>query len=192
VELLNLRTWLLSLSKLPLKKISSCYHQTFSLRFSFSYTHFSFLCSSWKDKGEGSVSEFSGKRIIGVLAGPCETNNASNKRDMDSILTGRDYLKWFEQTQYGDDPCSRFQASMASCEASARTDSPGNGPTAPAAVPRRIGLLAPMRGSAMLVRPCLANRFASWKPSSTQVFSKYFKNEILIVFRFLTKFYSKK
>ncbi|KAL4514574.1 hypothetical protein Ndes2526A_g04034 [Nannochloris sp. 'desiccata'] len=25
---------------------------------------------SWKDKGTGSVSEFSGKRIIGVLAGP--------------------------------------------------------------------------------------------------------------------------
>ncbi|KAG7674380.1 hypothetical protein KSW81_000038 [Nannochloris sp. 'desiccata'] len=90
---------------------------------------------SWKDKGKGSVSEFSRKRIIGVLAGPCETNNASNKRDMDSILTGGDYLKWYEQAQYGDDPCSVFQASGLSCDAPAPTDSPGNGPTAPAAVP---------------------------------------------------------
>ncbi|KAH7619699.1 hypothetical protein NADE_007987 [Nannochloris sp. 'desiccata'] len=121
---------------------------------------------SWKDKGTGSVSEFSGKRIIGVLAGPCETNNASNKRDMDSILTGGDYLKWFEQAQYGNDPCSAFQASGLSCDAAAPTNSPGNGPTAPAAVPRRVGrLLAPMRRSAMLVRPRLANRVSSCRPS---------------------------
>ena len=114
----------------------------------------------------GSVSQFSGKRIIGVLAGPCETNNARNKRDMDSILNGGNYLKWFEQAQYGNDPCSTFQALGASCDAPARTDSPGNGPTTPAAIPRRVGrLLAPMRGSAMMVRPRLANRVASCRPS---------------------------
>ncbi|KAH7619756.1 hypothetical protein NADE_008042 [Nannochloris sp. 'desiccata'] len=55
---------------------------------------------------------------------------------------------------------------VTSCYAAAPTDSPGNGPTALAAVPRRVGrLLAPMRGSAMLVRPHLANRVSSCRPS---------------------------
>lgn len=116
-------------------------------------------------KGEGSVSQFSGKRIIGVLAGPAETKNIKSKKDMDDILQDNGFLKWFEQGQYGDDPCSPFHASGISCDPPAPTNSPGNGPTAPAAVPRRVGrLLAPMRGSAMLVRPRLANRVGGCRP----------------------------
>ena len=98
---------------------------------------------------------------MGVLAGPCETNNADSKRKMDSILTKRGYLKWFEQAQYSNDPCSPFQALGPSCDAPNPTPNPGNGPTAPAALPRRVGrFLTPMRGSGMLVRPRLANRAA--------------------------------
>ena len=112
------------------------------------------------------MSDFSGKRIIGVLAGPAETTDPNNKKVMDTILHKNGFLKWFEEKGYGDDPCSAFQASGASCEAPSTADSPGNGPTAPAAMPRRVGrLVAPMRGSAMLVRPRLANRVASCRPS---------------------------
>ncbi|KAH7619183.1 hypothetical protein NADE_006028 [Nannochloris sp. 'desiccata'] len=96
--------------------------------FSLSYAHFSFPCSSWKDKGKGSVSDFTGKRIIGVLAGPAETTDLNNKRVMDTILHKNGFLKWFDEKGYGDDPCSSFQASGASCDAPAPSDSPGNGP----------------------------------------------------------------
>jgi hypothetical protein len=120
------------------------------------------LHRSNKDKGKGSVSQFSGKRIIAVLAGPAETNNVANKMEMDSLLKENNFLKWFERSaEYGADPCSPFQASGAFCDAPGPSDSPGNGPTAPSAVPRRVGrLLASMRGSAMLVRPRLATRAA--------------------------------
>ena len=78
---------------------------------------------------------------------------------MDAILHKNGFLKWFEEKGYGDDPCSPFQASGASCDAAVPTKSPGNGPITPAAVPGRVGrsFLAPMRGPAMLVRPHLVN-----------------------------------
>ncbi|KAH7622993.1 hypothetical protein NADE_007857 [Nannochloris sp. 'desiccata'] len=121
---------------------------------------------AYKDIGKGSVSDFSGKGIIGVLAGPAETTDPNNKRVMDTILHKNGFLKWFEEKGYGDDPCSSFQASGASCDAPAPSEPPSNGPTAPAAVPCRVGrLLAPMRGSAMLVRPRLANRVTGCRPS---------------------------
>ncbi|KAH7624994.1 hypothetical protein NADE_002214 [Nannochloris sp. 'desiccata'] len=119
-----------------------------------------------KDSGEGTVSDFSGKLIIGALAGPFETSDPNNKKQMDALLHQNKCIKWYEEKSYGGDPCSPFQASGASCDAPAPSDSPGNGPTAPAAVPRRVGrLLAPMRGSAMLVHPRLANRVAGCRPS---------------------------
>ena len=123
-----------------------------------------FFCRSNKEKGEGSVVEFSGKRIIGVLAGPAETRNVESKREMDAILRLGRFLKWFERADYGDDPCSPFQSLGAACDAlEPPPNSPvGNGPTTPAAVPRRLkpGLLANrMRGHAMLVRPRLATKW---------------------------------
>ncbi len=113
----------------------------------------------YKDSGEGSVAEFAGLRIIGALAGPMETTNPNDLKNMNRQLKKNNFYKWFEEKDYGDDPCSPFQASGASCDAPGPSDSPGNGPTAPSAVPHRVGrLLAPMRGSAMLVRPRLATR----------------------------------
>ncbi|KAG7674696.1 hypothetical protein NADE_007988 [Nannochloris sp. 'desiccata'] len=119
-----------------------------------------------KDSGEGTVAELSGLVIKGALAGALETSNPSDRKEMNSLLHRVGCYKWFEKKDYGDDPCSAFQASGLSCDAAAPTNSPGNGPTAPAAVPRRVGrLLPPMRGSAMLVRPRLANRVSSCRPS---------------------------
>ena len=124
-----------------------------------------FFCSVYKDSDEGSVAEFAGLRIIGALAGPMETTNTSDLKKMNARLQKYNCYKWFEEKDCGDDPCSPFQASGASCDAPVPTENPSNGPTAPTAVPRRVGrLLAPMRGSAMLVRPRLANRVAVRRP----------------------------
>ena len=107
------------------------------------------------------MADFSGMRIIGALAGPLETSTPSDLKRMTARLQKYSCFKWFVEKEYGDNPCSPYQASGASCDAPGPSDSPGNGPTTPAAVPRRVGrLLAPMRGSAMLVRPRLANRVA--------------------------------
>ena len=113
---------------------------------------FSFpFCSAYKDKGEGSVSDFSGKLIIGALAGTVET---SDIKEMDALLKRNNCFKLFEKDNWGGNSSIPFQAAVASFDAPALTKSP----TAPAAVPRRVGrLLAPMRGSAMLVRPRLVN-----------------------------------
>lgn len=121
------------------------------------------FCSSYKDMGDGSVTEFSGKRIIGVLAGPAETANVNNKKAMDTLLQKYSLLQWFEHGDYGDDPCSPFNASGASCDAPAPTDGPGPG-TTPAAMSRRVGRQPTrLRGSAMLVRPRLLTRFAGFR-----------------------------
>ncbi|KAG7669782.1 hypothetical protein KSW81_007928 [Nannochloris sp. 'desiccata'] len=104
---------------------------------------------SWKDKGKGSVSDFTGKRIIGVLAGPAETTDLNNKRVMDTILHKNGFLKWFDEKGYGDDPCSSFQASGASCDAPAPSDSPGNGP--------------------LLRLPCLVGLGVSWPQCEGQL-----------------------
>jgi hypothetical protein len=120
----------------------------------------------YKDMGEGSVADFSGLRIIGALAGPTQTSNPSDLKRMNVLLQGYNCYKWFEETAYGGDPCSPYQASGIACDVPVPSDSPGNGPTTAAAVPLRVGrLLAPMRGSVMLVRPRLANRVAVRRPS---------------------------
>ncbi len=115
----------------------------------------------YKDSGEGSVAEFAGLRIIGALAGPMETTNPNDLKKMNRQLKKNNCYKWFEEKDYRDDPCSPFQASGASSDAPVPTDSPG----APSAVRRRVGrLLAPMRGSAVMICPRLANRSAFRRP----------------------------
>jgi hypothetical protein len=119
---------------------------------------FLLFCRSNSEKGEGTVSQFSGKEILGVLGGPNVTENTKSKKEMDDILQAHGYQKLYEYTTFVNAPLS-----PTSCDPPALTDGPGNGPAAPAAVPRarRVGrLLAPMRGSPMLVRPRLANRVA--------------------------------
>jgi hypothetical protein len=112
------------------------------------------FCGAYKDSGEGSVSDFSGKLIIGALAGTVETSNAYDIKEMDALLKRNNCFKLFEKDNWGGNSSISFQAAVASFDAPALTKSP----TAPAAVPRRVGrLLAPMRGSAMLVRPRLVN-----------------------------------
>ncbi|KAG7668556.1 hypothetical protein NADE_006739 [Nannochloris sp. 'desiccata'] len=121
---------------------------------------------AYKDSGVGTVADFAGLRIMCAIAGPVETSNPNDLKKMNARLQRYNCYKWFEEKGYGDDPCSPFQASGASCDADVSTKSPGNGPTAPAAVPRRVGrLLAPMRGSTMLVRPRLANRVSGFRSS---------------------------
>ncbi len=122
------------------------------------------FCSAYKDKGKGSVAQFSGKRIIGVLAGSTETSNVQSKNTMNNILKAHGFLKLYDHGDKFDvDPCDSFQASAPSCDPPAPSDGPGTGPTAPSALPRRGGrsFLAPMRGSAMLIRPRLANNRAA-------------------------------
>ena len=107
--------------------------------------------------GVGNVSQFRGKRIIGVLASATEVGG-EEQEDMNDLIDRLGYKKICTQGLYGDDPCSTFQASGDSCDVSASSGTPGTGPTAPpSAVPRRGGrsFLAPMRGPAMLVRPRL-------------------------------------
>ena len=122
----------------------------------------------YKDSGEGSVAEFAGLRIIGALAGPMETTNPSDLKKMNRQLKKYNCYKWFEEKDYGDNPCSPFQASGDSCDAPASSDASSTGPTAPpSAVPRRSSrsFLAPMRGPAMLVRPGVVNnRVAGFRP----------------------------
>jgi hypothetical protein len=111
------------------------------------------------------VADFSGLRIIGALAGPTQTSNPSDLKRMNARLQKYNCYKWFEEKAYGGDPCSPYQASGISCDVPVPSDSPANGPTAPSAVPRRVGrLLAPKLGSPMLVRHRLANRVAVRRP----------------------------
>jgi hypothetical protein len=109
--------------------------------------------------GVGNVSQFRGKRIIGVLASATEVGG-EEQEDMNDLIDRLGYKKICTQGLYGDEPCSTFQASGDSCNISAPSGTPGNGPTAPpSALPRRGGrsFLTPMRGPAMLVRPHLVN-----------------------------------
>ena len=106
------------------------------------------------------MSLFRDKRLIGVLAGATVTKDTESKEDMDILIQSEGYRVYYTDGQYGDDPCSPFQASCDVCDTPAPSDTPRNGPTAPpSAVPRRGGrsFLAPMRGQAMLVRPRLVN-----------------------------------
>jgi hypothetical protein len=117
------------------------------------------FCSAYKDEGKGSVSQFSGKRIIGVLAGETDTTDAESKNEMDCIVKYKGFLKLYGHGDKFDvNPYDPLQASEASYDPPAPSDGPGNGPTAPSATRhRRVGrLLAPMRGSPMLFRPRLA------------------------------------
>lgn len=142
-------------------------YKTFLIGVSFTFLVFLFpLCSEFKDSGEGSVADFKGKRIIGVLAGPAETTNPNDKRAMDAMLNNNGFLKWFENKDYGDDPCSPLQASGASWDAPTPSEPSSSGPAAPAAVPRRVGrVLRPalMRRSGMLVHPRLASKSAGFR-----------------------------
>ena len=91
------------------------------------------------------------------MAGAVETNNQTNRGEMNKLLKTLGYEKFLTEGPCDDDSCDPFQASGASCDAPSPL---GNGPTAPSAVPRRgwRPFLAPMRGSAMLVCPRLANK----------------------------------
>ena len=120
---------------------------------------FFFLCRDNRDKDDvGNVSQFRGKRIIGVLASATEVGG-EEQEVMNDLIDRLGYRKICTQGLYGDDPCSTFQGSGDSCDISAPSNTPGTGPAAPSAVPRRGGrsFLAPMRGPAMLVRPRLIN-----------------------------------
>ena len=110
------------------------------------------------------MSLFRDKRLIGVLAGATVTKDTESKEVMDVLIQSEGYRVYYTDGQYGDDPCSPFQALGDSCDISAPSDTPGTGPNAPpTAVPRRGGrsFLAPMRGPAMLVRPRLVNNRAA-------------------------------
>ncbi|KAG7670019.1 hypothetical protein NADE_006263 [Nannochloris sp. 'desiccata'] len=116
--------------------------------------------------GVGNVSLFRDKRIIGVLASATEVGG-EEQEEMNDLIDRLGYKKICTQGLYGDDPCSTFQASGDSCDISASSDTPGTGPAAPSAMPRRGGrsFLAPMRGRAMLVRPRLVNNgVVSFRP----------------------------
>lgn len=119
---------------------------------------FSF-CRQYRDQDEGNVSLFRGKRIIGVLASATLEIGGEKQEFMNNVIESLGYKRISTDGLYGDDPCSPLQASGASCDVPAPSGTPGNGPTAPSAVPRRGGrsFLAPMRGPAMLVRPRLVN-----------------------------------
>jgi hypothetical protein len=57
-------------------------YKQFLIRTSFIFLVFFFsFCSAHKDSGEGSIADFSGKRIIGAFAGPAqaETTDPNNK-----------------------------------------------------------------------------------------------------------------
>ena len=108
--------------------------------------------------GEGSVSEFKGKRIIGVLAGLVETSNEANKGVMKSTLEHNNFLQWFVDASI-DIPFQKYSSSDSSTStaASAARGKPQ------AVLPRRgytpqiTGLLFRMRKSAMVTCPRLAN-----------------------------------
>ena len=118
--------------------------------------------------GVGNVSQFRGKRIIGVLASATEVGG-EEQEDMNDLIDRLGYKKICTDGLYGYDHCSPSQALGGSCDVPASSDTPGTSPNAPpSAVPRRGGrsFLAPMRGSAMLVRPRSVNtRFSGFRPS---------------------------
>ena len=111
------------------------------------------------------MSQLSGKRIIGVFAGPAEDSDADGRRDMDYILQAKDCLKWFEPAE--EATSSGFEAPGDSGDFSASTDGNdlGNGSNIPSALPRRVkpqaGLPNRMRCPAMLVRPRFVNKAAA-------------------------------
>jgi hypothetical protein len=77
------------------------------------------------------------------------------QRFVNKVFKIMGYHKMYTLGPYSHDPNRSSQALGDSCDAPA----PSNGPIAPSAVPRRGGrsFMAPMRGSAMLVRPGLVN-----------------------------------
>jgi hypothetical protein len=124
------------------------------------------FCRKYRDQDEGNVSLFRGKRIIGVLASATEVRDSEEKECMNSLIDSLGYQRICTNGMYSDDPCSSSQDSGDSCDAPAPLGTPSNCPTAPSAVPRRVGrcFLTPMRGPAMLVHPHLVkNRVAGFR-----------------------------
>ena len=114
----------------------------------------------------GTVSQLSGKRIIGVLAGLAEATDVNAKLAMDFPLQAMGYLKWFERAEDDATAFSRFDAPGASGDAPSPTNGSGSGnrPNTPAALPCRTGqsrLPIRMPIPAMVVGPRLANKAAA-------------------------------
>ena len=126
---------------------------------------FSSCCSLWKDKGEGSV--FSGKKIIGVLAGK-EVPFVSEKNNVSRYLKQYGLLKWVDDDEHDSQTQSTLNASCDSPSAAPKNPRPPRKGTTLSALPRRAvpGFTDKrMLRSTMMIHPRLIPNFAGFRVS---------------------------